>query len=541
MITVNNVSLQFGGRKLFEDVNIKFTPGNCYGLIGANGAGKSTFLKILAGEQETTTGDVSFSPGERLAVLKQDHYAYEDQAVLETVIMGHERLYQVMKEKDAIYMKEDFSDEDGMRAAELEGEFAEMNGWEAESEAAMVLQGLGITDASHHKLMSELTGGEKVKVLLAQALFGKPDILLLDEPTNGLDLKAIQWLEEFLINFENTVIVVSHDRHFLNKVCTHMADLDFGKIQLYVGNYDFWYESSQLASRMANDQNKKKEEKIKELQNFIARFSSNASKARQATSRKKLLDKITLDDIRPSSRRYPFVGFSMEREIGNDVLYVDNVSKTVDGVKVLDNVTFSLNKTDKVAFVGRSDVAITTLFKIIMGEMEPDTGTVKWGVTTTQSYFPKDNSEYFEGSDKSILDWLRQFSPADESDTFLRGFLGRMLFSGEEVMKKASVLSGGEKVRCMLSKMMLSNSNVLVLDDPTNHLDLESITALNNGLESFKGVLLFSSHDHQLISTIATRIIEVTPNGIVDKEATYDEFLENESLQQQVESLYQNA
>jgi ATPase subunit of ABC transporter with duplicated ATPase domains len=522
-------------------VNIKFTPGNCYGLIGANGAGKSTFLKILAGEQDTTTGDVSFSPGERLAVLKQDHYAYEDQAVLETVIMGHERLYQVMKEKDAIYMKEDFSDEDGMRAAELEGEFAEMNGWEAESEAAMVLQGLGITDASHHKLMSELTGGEKVKVLLAQALFGKPDILLLDEPTNGLDLKAIQWLEEFLINFENTVIVVSHDRHFLNKVCTHMADLDFGKIQLYVGNYDFWYESSQLASRMANDQNKKKEEKIKELQNFIARFSSNASKARQATSRKKLLDKITLDDIRPSSRRYPFVGFSMEREIGNDVLYVDNVSKTIDGVKVLDNVTFSLNKTDKVAFVGRSDVAITTLFKIIMGEMEPDTGTIKWGVTTTQSYFPKDNSEYFEGSDKSILDWLRQFSPADESDTFLRGFLGRMLFSGEEVMKKASVLSGGEKVRCMLSKMMLSNSNVLVLDDPTNHLDLESITALNNGLETFKGVLLFSSHDHQLISTIATRIIEVTPNGIVDKEATYDEFLENESLQQQVESLYQNA
>ena len=541
MITVNNVSLQFGGRKLFEEVNIKFTPGNCYGLIGANGAGKSTFLKILSGEQDTTTGDVSITPGERLAVLKQDHYAYEDSAVLETVIMGHERLYKVMKEKDAIYMKEDFSDEDGMRAAELEGEFAELNGWEAESEASMVLQGLGISEALHQKQMSELTGGEKVKVLLAQALFGKPDILLLDEPTNGLDLKAIQWLEEFLINFENTVIVVSHDRHFLNKVCTHMADLDFGKIQLYVGNYDFWYESSQLATRMAADQNKKKEEKIKELQNFIARFSSNASKARQATSRKKLLAKITLDDIRPSSRRYPFVGFTMEREIGNDVLYVDNVSKTIDGVKVLDNVTFSLNKTDKVAFVGRSDVAITTLFKILMGEMEPDTGSVKWGVTTTQSYFPKDNSEYFEGSEKSILDWLRQFSPADESDTFLRGFLGRMLFSGEEVMKKASVLSGGEKVRCMLSKMMLSNSNVLVLDDPTNHLDLESITALNNGLESFKGVLLFSSHDHQLISTIATRIIEVTPNGIVDKEATYDEYLENEALQQQVESLYQNA
>ena len=420
MITVNNVSLQFGGRKLFEEVNIKFTPGNCYGLIGANGAGKSTFLKILSGEQDTTTGDVSITPGERLAVLKQDHYAYENSAVLETVIMGHERLYKVMKEKDAIYMKEDFSDEDGMRAAELEGEFAELNGWEAESEASMVLQGLGISEALHQKQMSELTGGEKVKVLLAQALFGKPDILLLDEPTNGLDLKAIQWLEEFLINFENTVIVVSHDRHFLNKVCTHMADLDFGKIQLYVGNYDFWYESSQLATRMAADQNKKKEEKIKELQNFIARFSSNASKARQATSRKKLLDKITLDDIRPSSRRYPFVGFTMEREIGNDVLYVDNVSKTIDGVKVLDNVTFSLNKTDKVAFVGRSDVAITTLFKILMGEMEPDTGSVKWGVTTTQSYFPKDNSEYFEGSEKSILDWLRQFSPADESDTFLR-------------------------------------------------------------------------------------------------------------------------
>ncbi|MFZ0075339.1 ATP-binding cassette domain-containing protein [Exiguobacterium sp. RIT452] len=538
MITVQNVGLRFADRKLFEDVNIKFTPGNCYGLIGANGAGKSTFLKILAGDIEAQQGDVIITPGERLGVLRQNHYEYEEFQVIETVMMGHKRLYEVMKEKDAIYMKENFSDEDGMRAAELEGEFAEMNGWEAESEAAMLLQGLGIKENLHTKTMAELTGGEKVKVLLAQALFGKPDILLLDEPTNGLDLKAVKWLEEFLIGFENTVIVISHDRHFLNNVCTHMADLDYGKIQLYIGNYDFWYESSQLASRMAGDQNKKKEEKIKELQAFIARFSSNASKAKQATSRKKLLDKITLDDIRPSSRRYPFVGFTPEREIGNDLLIVDGISKTIDGVKVLDNVRFSLNKTDKVVFISQNDIAITTLFKILMGEIEADSGTFKWGVTTSQSYLPKDNSAFFEGSDKTILDWLRQYSPADESDTFLRGFLGRMLFSGEEVMKKASVLSGGEKVRCMLSKAMLSGSNVLVLDDPTNHLDLESITALNDGLIAYKGAMLFSSHDHQFVETIANRIIELTPNGIVDKETTYDEYLNNDSVQQQLSTLY---
>lgn len=538
MITVQNVGLRFADRKLFEDVNIKFTPGNCYGLIGANGAGKSTFLKILAGDIEAQQGDVIITPGERLGVLRQNHYEYEEFQVIETVMMGHKRLYEVMKEKDAIYMKENFSDEDGMRAAELEGEFAEMNGWEAESEAAMLLQGLGIKENLHTKTMAELTGGEKVKVLLAQALFGKPDILLLDEPTNGLDLKAVKWLEEFLIGFENTVIVISHDRHFLNNVCTHMADLDYGKIQLYIGNYDFWYESSQLASRMAGDQNKKKEEKIKELQAFIARFSSNASKAKQATSRKKLLDKITLDDIRPSSRRYPFVGFTPEREIGNDLLIVDGISKTIDGVKVLDNVRFSLNKTDKAVFISQNDIAITTLFKILMGEMEADSGTFKWGVTTSQSYLPKDNSAFFEGSDKTILDWLRQYSPADESDTFLRGFLGRMLFSGEEVMKKASVLSGGEKVRCMLSKAMLSGSNVLILDDPTNHLDLESITALNDGLIAYKGAMLFSSHDHQFVETIANRIIELTPNGIVDKETTYDEYLNNDSVQQQLSTLY---
>lgn len=538
MITVSNVSLRFADRKLFEDVNIKFTPGNCYGLIGANGAGKSTFLKILSGEIEQSTGDIHITPGERLAVLKQNHFEYEEFPVLETVIMGHTQLYKVMQEKNAIYMKENFSDEDGMRAAELEGEFAELNGWEAESEAAILLKGLGIGEDVHDKKLSELTGAEKVKVLLAQALFGKPDILLLDEPTNHLDLKAIQWLENFLMNFENTVIVVSHDRHFLNKVCTHMADLDFGKIQLYVGNYDFWYESSQLALKLTQDANKKKEEKVKELQNFIARFSSNASKAKQATSRKKLLDKITLDDIRPSSRRYPFVGFTPEREIGNDLLTVEGLSKTIDGEKVLDNVYFTLNKGDKVAFIGRNDIAMTTLFKILMGEMEPDSGSFKWGVTTSQSYFPRDNSKYFENSDSNLVDWLRQFSPQDESESFLRGFLGRMLFSGEEVKKKVSVLSGGEKVRCMLSKMMLSGANVITLDDPTNHLDLESITALNNGLIAFKGTMLFTSHDHQFVQTIANRIIEVTPNGVIDKEATYDEFLENEELQKQVEAMY---
>ncbi|MFB7141736.1 ABC-F family ATP-binding cassette domain-containing protein [Gottfriedia sp. NPDC056225] len=538
MITVSNVSLRFADRKLFDDVNIKFTPGNCYGLIGANGAGKSTFIKILSGDIEPSTGDVIVTPGERLAVLKQNQFEYEEFEVLQTVIMGHTRLFEVMKEKDAIYMKEDFTEEDGMKAAELEGEFAELNGWEAESEAAILLKGLGITEDLHYKKMGELQAGEKVKVLLAQALFGQPDILLLDEPTNNLDLKAVQWLENFLINFENTVIVVSHDRHFLNQVCTHMADLDFGKIQLYVGNYDFWYESSQLAQRLMSDANKKKEEKIKELQGFIARFSSNASKAKQATSRKKLLDKITLDDIRPSSRRYPFVGFTPEREVGNDLLTVEGISKTVDGEKVLDNVRFTVNKGDKIAFVGKNDVAISTLFKILMGEIEADSGSFKWGVTTSQAFFPKDNSEFFEKSDMNLIEWLRQFSPQDESESFLRGFLGRMLFSGEEVMKKASVLSGGEKVRCMLSKMMLSGANVLVLDDPTNHLDLESITALNNGLIAFKGTALFTSHDHQFIQTIANRIIEVTPNGLVDKECTYDEFLENKDLQKQVESLY---
>ncbi|MCK6257232.1 ATP-binding cassette domain-containing protein [Fictibacillus sp. KIGAM418] len=538
MITVTNVGLRYGDRKLFEDVNIKFTPGNCYGLIGANGAGKSTFIKILSGEIEPQTGDVNITPGERLAVLKQNHFEYEENEVLQTVIMGHARLYQIMQEKDAIYMKADFSDEDGIKAAELEGEFAELNGWEAESEAAILLKGLGIGEDLHYKKMADLSGSEKVKVLLAQALFGKPDILLLDEPTNHLDLRAIQWLEEFLINFENTVIVVSHDRHFLNKVCTHMADLDFGKIQLYVGNYDFWYESSQLALKMAQEQNKKKEEKIKELQNFVARFSANASKSKQATSRKKLLDKISLDDIRPSTRRYPFVNFSIDREIGNDLLMVKDLSKTIDGEKVLNNVSFTMNKGDKIAFVGNDENAVTVLFKILMGEMEADSGSFKWGVTTSQAYFPKDNTSYFENNELNLVDWLRQYSPVDQSESFLRGFLGRMLFSGEEVLKKSKVLSGGEKVRCMLSKMMLSGSNVLLLDDPTNHLDLESITALNNGLISYKGSILFTSHDHQFVQTIANRIVEITPNGLLDKQMSYDEFLENEELQKQREKMY---
>ncbi|MCA0174061.1 ABC-F family ATP-binding cassette domain-containing protein [Bacillus sp. RAR_GA_16] len=538
MITVTDVGLRYGDRKLFEDVNIKFTPGNCYGLIGANGAGKSTFLKILSGEIEPQTGDVHMGPGERLAVLKQNHFEYEEYEVLNTVIMGHARLYEVMQEKNAIYLKEDFSDEDGMKAAELEGEFADLNGWEAESDAAVLLKGLGISEDLHYKKLADLTGSEKVKVLLAQALFGSPDILLLDEPTNNLDLSAIQWLEEFLINFENTVIVVSHDRHFLNKVCTHMADLDYGKIQIYVGNYDFWYESSQLARTMKEDANKKKEEKVKELQAFIQRFSANASKSKQATSRKKLLDKITLDDIKPSSRKYPYVAFTPNREIGNDVLHVEGLTKTIDGVKVLDNVSFMLNKDDKVALVGRNEIANTALIKILMGEMEADSGTFKWGVTTSQAYFPKDNSEYFEGVDTNLVNWLRQYSPEDQSESFLRGFLGRMLFSGEEVLKKASVLSGGEKVRCMLSKMMLSGANVLVLDDPTNHLDLESITALNNGLMNFKGAMIFTSHDHQFIQTIANRVIEVTPKGIIDKEATYDEYLENTELQAKAQAMY---
>lgn len=539
MITVNNISLRYGDRKLFEDVNIKFTPGNCYGLIGANGAGKSTFLKILSGEIEPQTGSVHLGPGERLAVLKQNHFEYEAVEVLKVVIMGHGRLWEVMQEKDAIYMKADFTDEDGMKAAELEGEFAELNGWEAESEAAILLKGLGITEELHNKKMADLSGSEKVKVLLAQALFGKPDVLLLDEPTNHLDIKAIQWLEEFLINFENTVIVVSHDRHFLNKVCTHIADLDFGKIQIYVGNYDFWYESSQLALKMAQDANRKKEEKIKELQNFIARFSANASKSKQATSRKKLLEKITLEDIKPSSRRYPYVAFTPDREIGNDLLRVEGLTKTIDGVKVLNHLSFVMNKDDKIALVGKNEIAKTTLFKILMGEMEADSGNFKWGVTTSQAYFPKDNSTYFEKSDLNLVDWLRQFSPKDDSESFLRGFLGRMLFSGEEVLKKASVLSGGEKVRCMLAKMMLSGANVLLLDEPTNHLDLESITALNNGLINYKGSVIFSSHDHQFIQTIANRIIEITPNGIIDKQMTYDEYLENTELQKQVAEMYQ--
>lgn len=539
MITVNDVSLQFPDRKLFEEVNIKFTPGNCYGLIGANGAGKSTFLKILSGEIQPTTGVVSMGPNERLATLKQNHFDYEDYTVLETVIMGHKRLYEVMKEKDAIYMKEDFSDEDGIRAAELEGEFAELDGWEAEPEAAVLLQGLNIPEELHDQKMSELTAGQKVKVLLAQSLFGKPDVLLLDEPTNGLDTRSINWLEEFLINFENTVIVVSHDRHFLNKVCTHMADLDFSKIKLYVGNYDFWLESSQLATKLQAQSNAKKEEQIKELQDFIARFSANASKSKQATSRKKMLDKITLDDIQPSSRRYPFVCFTPEREIGNDLLQVENVSVTIDGKKILDNISFNLTKDDKVAFIADSDITTTTLFKVIMGEITPDTGSVRWGVTTSQAYLPKDNSKDFE-EPLTILDWLRQFAGKEEDDnTFLRSFLGRMLFSGEEVLKPVNVLSGGEKVRVMLSKLMLSKANVLVLDDPTNHLDLESITALNDGLMAFTGSILFASHDHQFIQTLANRIIAVSDKGVIDRaETTYDEFLENPEIQKQMDILF---
>jgi len=526
VINVSNVSLRFGGRKLFEDVNLKFTPGNCYGVIGANGAGKSTFLKILSGEIEPNTGDVSIAPNVRMSVLKQDHFEYDEFEVLQTVMMGNKRLFEIMEEKDALYAKPDFSDEDGIRASELEGEFAEMNGWEAESEASSLLQGLGIGTDLHFKKVAELSGGEKVKVLLAQALFGNPGILILDEPTNHLDIKSINWLKDFLGNFEGTVIVVSHDRHFLNEVCTHMADVDFGKIKLYVGNYDFWYESSQLALAMSKDQNKKKEEKIKELQEFVARFSANASKSKQATSRKKLLEKITLDDIQPSTRRYPFVGFKPEREVGNEILSVEGLTKTIDGVKVLDNVSFRVNKDDKIAFVGDNEIAISTLFNIISGEMEPDAGEYKWGVTITKSYFPLDNSPFFNNCNLSLVDWLRQYSE-EKSESYIRGFLGRMLFSGEEALKEANVLSGGEKVRCMLSRMMLSNANVLILDQPTNHLDLESITAVNNGLKDYKSVLLFASHDHQFIQTIANRIIDIKADGsIIDKVMTYDEYLE---------------
>lgn len=536
MISTSGVTLRYGGRALFEDVTIKFTPGNCYGLIGANGAGKSTFLKILSGEIEPTSGQVMVTPGERIAVLKQNQYEFDEVEVLTTVIMGHSRLYQIMEEKNALYMKEDFSEEDGIKASELEGEFEELNGWQAESDAAALLIGLGIPTDLHDKKMKELGGNEKVRVLLAQALFGNPHILLLDEPTNHLDLESINWLENFLMDYENTVIVVSHDRHFLNKVCTHIADIDFGKIQMYVGNYDFWYESSQLALKLMREQNKKKEEKIKELETFIARFSANASKSKQATSRKKLLDKITLDDIRPSSRKYPFINFKPEREAGKNLLTIEGLSKTIDGEKVFENLHLTINKGDKIALVGPNGLAKTTLFKILMGELEADSGSFEWGVTTSRAYFPKDNSEYFN-VDLNLIDWLRQYSK-EQDETFIRGFLGRMLFSGEESLKKCSVLSGGEKVRCMLAKMMLTAANVLLMDEPTNHLDLESITALNNGMIEFDGTMLFVSHDHQFVQTIATRIIEITPNGVIDKMMTFDEYLASDDVKKQRQALY---
>ena len=529
MISANNITLRVGKKALFEDVNIKFTEGNCYGLIGANGAGKSTFLKILSGQLEPTKGDIVITPGQRLSFLQQDHFKYDSYTVLDTVIMGNQRLYEIMKEKDAIYAKEDFTDEDGIRASELEGEFAEMNGWEAESDAATLLNGLGIETEFHYSQMADLTGSQKVKVLLAQALFGNPDILLLDEPTNHLDLPAIEWLEEFLINFDNTVIVVSHDRYFLNKVCTHTADIDYGKIQLYAGNYDFWFESSQLLVKQMKEANKKKEEKIKELQEFISRFSANASKSKQATSRKRALEKIQLDDMRPSSRKYPYIDFRPHREIGNEVLMVEGLSKTIDGVKVLDNISFTLGREDKVAFVGANEQAITTFFKIITGEMEPDEGNYKWGVTTTQAYFPKDNTAEFD-NDLTITDWLTQYSEIKDA-TYVRGFLGRMLFPGEDGVKRVRVLSGGEKVRCLLSKMMISGANILILDEPTNHLDMESITALNNGLIKFPGVILFTSHDHQFVQTTANRIMEILPNGtMIDKITTYDEYLASDEM-----------
>ena len=529
MISANNITLRVGKKALFEDVNIKFTEGNCYGLIGANGAGKSTFLKILSGQLEPTNGDVVITPGQRLSFLQQDHFKYDAYTVLDTVIMGNKRLYEIMKEKDAIYAKADFTDEDGIRASELEGEFAEMNGWEAESDAATLLNGLGLETDLHYSQMADLKGSQKVKVLLAQALFGNPDILLLDEPTNHLDLPAIEWLEEFLINFDNTVIVVSHDRYFLNKVCTHTADIDYGKIQLYAGNYDFWFESSQLLIKQMKEANKKKEEKIKELQEFISRFSANATKSKQATSRKRALEKIQLDDMRPSSRKYPYIDFRPNREIGNEVLMVENLSKTIDGVKVLDNISFTLGHDDKVAFVGANEQAITTLFKILVGEMEPDEGNYKWGVTTSQAYFPKDNTAEFD-NDLTITDWLTQYSEIKDA-TYVRGFLGRMLFPGEDGIKRVRVLSGGEKVRCLLSKMMISGANILILDEPTNHLDMESITALNNGLIKFPGVILFTSHDHQFVQTTANRIMEILPNGtMIDKITTYDEYLASDEM-----------
>ena len=528
MISANNVTLRVGKKALFEDVNIKFTEGNCYGLIGANGAGKSTFLKILSGKLEPTSGEVAITPGQRLSFLQQDHFKYDEFTVLDTVIMGNQRLYDIMKEKDAIYLKEDFNDEDGIKAAELEGEFASMNGWEAESDAENLLNGLGVDTEFHYKQVKELTGSLKVKVLLAQALLGNPDILLLDEPTNHLDLDAIAWLEEFLINFENTVIVVSHDRYFLNKVCTQIADIDYGKIQLYAGNYDFWFESSQLMIKQMKEANRKKEEKIKELQEFIQRFSANASKSKQATSRKRALEKIELDEIKPSSRKYPYIDFRPFREIGNEVLTVENLTKTIDGVKVLDNISFTLGREDKVALVGPNELAKTTLFKILSGEMEPDSGDYKWGLTTTQAYFPKDSSAEFENDD-TIVDWLTQYSP-EKDVTYVRGFLGRMLFAGEDGVKKVKVLSGGERVRCMLSKMMISGANVLMFDEPTDHLDMESITALNNGMKKFPGVMIFSSRDHQVVETTANRIMEIINGQLVDKITTYDEYLASDEM-----------
>ena len=540
MITVTNLSLRFSDKKLFDDVNVKFTPGNCYGVIGANGAGKTTFIRILSGEIEPTTGSVVITPGERLATLKQNQFAFDDYPALETVIMGFSRLYEIMKEKDVLYAKDPFTEEDGHLAADLEHEFAELGGWDAETDAEKLLMGLGVDKSLHHSLMRDLPSGDKVKVLLAQSLFGNPHILLLDEPTNHLDYKAIRWLEEFLIDYPNTVIVVSHDRHFLNKVCTHMLDIDFGKARLVVGNYDFWYESSQLMLRLMNDRNKKKEDRIAELQSFIARFGSNASKARQATSRKKMLDKIVLDEIRPSSRRYPFIGFTPEREAGKDILYVENLCKTINGEKVLDNITFRMNKGDKIAILSRNDLARTTLFQILSGELEPDSGTFRWGTTTSQAYLPKDNTAFFEGVQLNLIDWIRQYS-SDQNESYCRGFLGKMLFSGEEALKEARVLSGGERMRCMFSRMMLSSANILILDEPTNHLDLESITAVNNGLVAFKGSLLFASHDYTFIETIANRIIELTPGGVVDSHLPIDEYLEDEIVQARVEAMYNQA
>jgi len=538
LISTSNLSVQFGGRKLFDEVDIKFTPGNCYGIIGPNGAGKSTFLKILTGEMDSTSGEVIIDKGKRLSFLKQDHFAYEDEEVLNVVMMGHAKLYDIMKQKEKLYSKEEFTEEDGILASELEGEFAELDGWDAETNAEKFLIGLGIGPDLHHKLMKELTEPEKVKVLLAQAIFGNPDILLLDEPTNGLDLHAVKWLEDFLMDLENTtVLVVSHDRHFLNKVCTHIADIDYGKIKMFVGNYDFWYESNQLMQELIRNQNKKMEQKKKELQDFIARFSANASKSKQATSRKKQLEKLQFEDMQVSNRKYPYIEFKPDREAGNNLLKVENLSKTIDGEKIFENVSFTINTGDKVVLLSRNDIAKTTLFQILAGEMEPDSGTYEWGITTSQSYFPKDNSEYFEDVDLSLIDWLRQFSK-DQDEQYVRGFLGRMLFSGEEAKKSAKVLSGGEKVRCMLSRMMLSGANILMLDNPTDHLDLESITSLNKSLERFDGTVLFTTHDHEFIQTVATKIIEITPNGILEKEMEYDDYLNDEKVQDRLEELY---